>query len=184
MLGSDLAYHPGGKGANQAVAASRAGAAGTMIGAGGDDSFGERLVAFLASNGVDTSGVVRVAGAPTGVAVIAVDARGENTIVAIPGANEALAPDHAGACTPAPGDVLAAQCEAAPEAILAFLKAGRSAGALTVLNAAPAPGCSPDLLAGPWGTVMRKPALRELSIYRDWCGSARDPGPPPRAPGT
>ena len=147
VLGSDLAYHPGGKGANQAVAASRAGAAVTMIGAVGDDSFGERLVAFLASNGVDTSGVVRVAGAPTGVAVIAVDARGENTIVAIPGANEALAPDHAGACTPAPGDVLAAQCEAAPEAILAFLKAGRAAGALTVLNAAPAPGCSAELLA-------------------------------------
>jgi ribokinase len=146
VLGSELAYHPGGKGANQAVAASRAGAAVTMIGAVGDDSFGERLVAFLASNGVDTSGVVRVAGAPTGVAVIAVDARGENTIVAIPGANEALAPDHVGACTPAPGDVLAAQCEAGPEATLAFLKAGRAAGALTVLNAAPAPGCSVELL--------------------------------------
>lgn len=147
VLGSELAYHPGGKGANQAVAASRAGAAVTMIGAVGDDSFGERLVAFLASNGVDTSGVVRIAGAPTGVAVIAVDARGENTIVAIPGANEALGPDHVGACTPAPGDVLAAQCEAGPEATLAFLKAGRGAGALTVLNAAPAPGCSARLLA-------------------------------------
>ena len=65
VLGSELAYHPGGKGANQAVAASRAGAAVTMIGAVGDDSFGDRLVAFLASNGVNTSGVVRVAGAPT-----------------------------------------------------------------------------------------------------------------------
>ena len=147
VLGSELAYHPGGKGANQAVAASRAGAAVTMIGAVGEDRFGDQLVAFLASNGIDTSGVVRVAGAPTGVALIAVDARGENTIVAIPGANEALAAADVGVCTPAPGDVLATQCEAGSGPTLAFLAAGQATGALTVLNAAPAPGCSAELLA-------------------------------------
>lgn len=162
VLGSELAYHPGGKGANQAVAASRAGAAVTMIGAVGDDSFGDRLVAFLASNAVDVSGVVRVAGAPTGVAVITVDPRGENTIVAIPGANEALAPDHV-ACTPAPGDVLAAQCEAGPEATLAFLRAGRVAGALTVLNAAPAAGCSPELLAAADVVAVNETELSALT---------------------
>src|SRR5690606_18264844 len=86
VLGREFAMVPGGKGANQAVAAGRAGAACTFLGAIGSDSFGVTLRARLTASGVDTSLVRTVYGA-SGVAVIMVDAAGENMIVATPGAN-------------------------------------------------------------------------------------------------
>ncbi|WP_372351387.1 ribokinase [Streptomyces sp. KL116D] len=92
VLGSDLVVHPGGKGANQAVAAARLGARTALLARIGDDGHGALLRGSMESAGVDTSGVL-VGGAPTGVALITVDPSGDNSIVVSPGANGRLTPD-------------------------------------------------------------------------------------------
>jgi ribokinase len=92
VLGSDLALHPGGKGANQAVAAARLGARTALLARVGDDAHGRLLLDSQRAAGVDTSGVL-VGGAPTGVALITVDPSGDNSIVVSPGANGRLVPD-------------------------------------------------------------------------------------------
>ncbi|MEU6393121.1 ribokinase [Streptomyces sp. NPDC046939] len=92
VLGSDLVVHPGGKGANQAVAAAKLGARTALLARVGDDGHGTLLRESMESAGVDTSGVL-VGGAPTGVALITVDPSGDNSIVVSPGANGRLTPD-------------------------------------------------------------------------------------------
>ncbi|MEV8599934.1 ribokinase [Streptomyces griseoviridis] len=92
VLGGDLAVHPGGKGANQAVAAARLGAATALLARVGDDGHGRLLLDSLRTAGVDTAGVL-VGGAPTGVALITVDPSGDNSIVVSPGANGRLTPE-------------------------------------------------------------------------------------------
>jgi len=92
VLGSDLAVHPGGKGANQAVAAARLGARTALLARVGDDGHGRLLLDSLRSAGVDSVGVL-VGGAPTGVALITVDPSGDNSIVVSPGANGRLTPE-------------------------------------------------------------------------------------------
>ncbi|MFG3205420.1 ribokinase [Streptomyces sp. NPDC048192] len=91
VLGGDLAVHPGGKGANQAVAAARLGADTALLARVGDDAHGRLLLDSLRAAGVDTVGVL-VGEAPTGVALITVDPSGDNSIVVSPGANARLAP--------------------------------------------------------------------------------------------
>jgi ribokinase len=93
VSGGRFSTHGGGKGANQAVAAARLGAAVTFVGAVGDDPFGEEALALLAAEGIDVGAVARLASAPTGVALIAVDAAGENQIAVASGANAELDPD-------------------------------------------------------------------------------------------
>ncbi|QFQ97517.1 ribokinase [Streptomyces phaeolivaceus] len=92
VLGSDLAVHPGGKGANQAVAAARLGARTALLARVGDDGNGRLLLDSQRAAGVDTAGVL-VGGAPTGVALITVDPSGDNSIVVSPGANGKLTPE-------------------------------------------------------------------------------------------
>ncbi|MET8470631.1 ribokinase [Streptomyces sp. NPDC006422] len=92
VLGSDLATHPGGKGANQAVAAAKLGARTALLARVGDDGHGRLLRDSMEAAGVDTSGVL-VGGAPTGVALITVDPSGDNSIVVSPGANGRLTPE-------------------------------------------------------------------------------------------
>ncbi|MGO4418330.1 ribokinase [Streptomyces sp. MCAF7] len=92
VLGSDLAVHPGGKGANQAVAAARLGARTALLARVGDDGHGRLLLDSQRDAGVDTAGVL-VGGAPTGVALITVDPSGDNSIVVSPGANARLSPE-------------------------------------------------------------------------------------------
>jgi ribokinase len=92
VLGSDLVVHPGGKGANQAVAAAKLGARTALLARVGDDGHGALLRDSMESAGVDPSGVL-VGGAPTGVALITVDPSGDNSIVVSPGANGRLTPD-------------------------------------------------------------------------------------------
>src|ERR1700729_1227885 len=87
VLGSAAQFTPGGKGANQAVAAARLGAEVRMVGCVGDDDFGRRLLVALRDEAVDTSTVRVVTGVPTGLAMIAVDEAGENLIIVAPGAN-------------------------------------------------------------------------------------------------
>ncbi|WP_212832875.1 ribokinase [Catellatospora sp. TT07R-123] len=137
VLGTDFLSVPGGKGANQAVAAARAGARCHFIGAVGRDAFGDELRGSLAAAGVDLDGLRRVDG-PSGVALIAVDAAAENIIVVAPGANAQLtALDEADLALVAGGDAVVCQLEIPPEAVAQALRAGRGGGILTILNAAP-----------------------------------------------
>jgi ribokinase len=92
LLGQDFRTYPGGKGANQAVAAARAGGRVKMIARLGQDAFGDRLEAGLKDNGVDTTCVIRTPDVASGVALITLDADGQNTIVVAAGANSRLAP--------------------------------------------------------------------------------------------
>ncbi|GGS17585.1 ribokinase [Streptomyces griseoviridis] len=98
VLGTDLAVHPGGKGANQAVAAARLGARTALLAKVGDDDHGRLLLDSQRAAGVDTVGVL-VDDAPTGVALITVDPSGDNSIVVSPGANGRLAPADVRAAT-------------------------------------------------------------------------------------
>jgi ribokinase len=93
VIGSAFQTFPGGKGANQAVAAARLGAQVVMLGRVGEDDFGDSLIEAMKADGVDTSHILRSADAPTGVALITVDAAGQNTIVVASGANACLTID-------------------------------------------------------------------------------------------
>ncbi len=138
----------GGKGANQAVAAARAGGVTTaFIGAVGADGDGSVLRAALVADGIDTTGLETLS-APTGVALISVDDRGENSIVVVPGANHALeALSAAQRRIVAAADVVAAQLEIPVPVVLEAASARRT-GALFLLNAAPAePLTAPDVAA-------------------------------------
>jgi len=90
ITGGTFERHGGGKGANQAVAAARLGASVRLVGAVGEDDLGSESIDLLASEGIDVSGVVRLPGVATGVALIVVDAHGENQIAVASGANDAL----------------------------------------------------------------------------------------------
>src|ERR1700743_1534591 len=104
VAGKDVLYFPGGKGANQAVAAAKLGARTALIGRLGKDAFGAELRAFLTGEGVDMSLVRETAGAHTGTAIITL-ANADNTIVVIPGANGLVTPDDVATIPLAKGDI-------------------------------------------------------------------------------
>ena len=151
VTGAAFAQHHGGKGGNQAVAAARLGARTAFVGAVGDDPFGAQARAALAAEGIDTSGLLTLPASATGVALILVDATGENCIAVAGGANEALTPEQVDvaldALLPTPADVLLVGHEIPPATALAALRRGRTAGARTVLNPAPAAGVTSEALA-------------------------------------
>jgi len=150
VLGGRFSVHDGGKGANQAVAAARAGAAVTMIGAVGSDDHGTRALAALEAEGIDVSGVRRLEGGATGVAIIAVGPRGENQIVVAPGANAAFTLDDADLERIRAADVVLTSHEVANRVILPAVTTATDAGAIAILNPAPARALHADLLrAGP-----------------------------------
>ena len=141
----------GGKGANQAAAAARLGNQVAMIGRVGNDAFGEQALAALNDFGADTSGVLRDVANATGIAIIGVDARGENAISVIAGANMALdASDLArGGDVIAHCKVLLTQREIPEEVTLAACRQARRAGAIAIHDPAPAPKHGmPDALLG------------------------------------
>ncbi|GAB3932628.1 ribokinase [Micromonospora vulcania] len=146
VLGENFRTVPGGKGANQAVAAARAGAACDFVGAVGDDEFGTRLRASLVEAGVDVRGLRTIPG-PSGVALIAVDRDAENFIVVAPGANGALTQlDADDRATIAAADVLLLQLEVPLEVVIQAADWARAEGTTVVLNAAPAAVLPPVLL--------------------------------------
>jgi ribokinase len=145
VAGHEVLYFPGGKGANQAVAAAKLGAPATLIGRLGKDAFGDELKAFLAAQGIDLDFVQQTAGAHTGTAVITI-AKGDNTIVVIPGANACLSADDVAAPVLAKGDIAVSQFEIPLATISAFFKRAREAGAATILNPAPAIEFNRELL--------------------------------------
>jgi ribokinase len=146
VAGKQVLYFPGGKGANQAVAASRLGARTTLIGRLGKDSFGAELRTFLGDQGIDLGYVVETAEAHTGTAIITV-AEADNTIVVIPGANGLVGADDVEVVPLLAGDVAVSQFEIPLSAVAAFFRRGRAAGATTLLNPAPAQKMPDELLA-------------------------------------
>lgn len=133
-----LAHFPGGKGANQAVAAARMGAGTLMIGATGADEAGSMMRAFLQDNGVDT-GMVRInPRQPTGQAFINVSANGENAIVIVPGANAGLTPADIRPGKLAGCGIFLAQLECPVETIQSLFSSDAARRGTTILNAAPA----------------------------------------------
>ncbi|MDA9402888.1 ribokinase [Bradyrhizobium sp. CCBAU 45389] len=146
VAGRQVLYFPGGKGANQAVAASRLGARTTLIGRLGKDAFGAELRAFLGAQGIDLGYIKETAEAHTGTAIITV-ADADNTIVVIPGSNALVGADDVSVVPLLKGDVAVSQFEIPLPTIAAFFRRARDAGAVTVLNPAPAQKMSSELLA-------------------------------------
>src|SRR5450631_901316 len=145
VAGQAVLYFPGGKGANQAVAAAKLGAPVTLIGRLGKDAFGDQLTAFLSAQGIDLTFVRETAEAHTGTAIITT-ANADNTIVVIPGANALVDATDVAAPTLAKGDIAVSQFEIPLPATTAFFQRARAAGATTILNPAPAIAFGADLL--------------------------------------
>ncbi|KAB2372446.1 ribokinase [Actinomadura montaniterrae] len=148
VLGSDLATHPGGKGANQAVAAARLGGRVGIVGRIGDDGHGALLRGALAGAGVDLAHLAVTPG-PTGVALITVGPDGDNSIIVSPGANARLTPDDVAAARDmiAAAAVVTFQLEVPMPAIEAAARAAASAGARVVLNLSPTAPVPAEVLA-------------------------------------
>jgi ribokinase len=180
VLGGAAARHHGGKGANQAVAAARAGAAVHMIGAVGA-SDGRDSLDSLRAEGIDVTGVA-LAQAPTGIAVVLVDEEtGENQIAVAPGANEALTAAHAreslAALSLGPADVVVLSFELPHEPLRAAADLAAAAGARIVVNPAPVREGYADLLTG----AIATPNMAELADLATQSGLAASTAPPDAA---
>jgi ribokinase len=149
LTGASFATLPGGKGANQAVAAARLGARTMMIGCVGDDAFGAQLRAGLQADGVDCAGVRVATGVTSGVAAIVVDDAGRNGIVVIPGANGELVAADVDACAEAlaAARIVILQLEIPLATVEHAARRAKALGKLVILNPAPAQPLPASLLA-------------------------------------
>jgi ribokinase len=145
VAGKEVLYFPGGKGANQAVAAAKLGAPTTLIGRLGTDAFGQQLKEFLAAQEIDLDFVKETPDTHTGTAIITV-ANADNTIVVVPGANAKVDAEDIAAIELTEDDVAVSQFEIPAPAIIAFFERARAAGAITILNPAPAHECGAEML--------------------------------------
>ena len=150
VLGTDLSLIPGGKGANQAVALSRLGASSSLLGRVGADPWGKELAGKLSENGVDTENVAAVDSLPTGNATIIVDQEGENRIVLIAGANDALLPEDVDLALAgkAAWDAILLQLEIPLETVCHAISAGAARGIPVILDAGPPVKLSLEKLRG------------------------------------
>ncbi len=142
LAGQSFITVPGGKGANQAVAAARLGASVAMVGCVGDDAYGEQLRAALLAEGIDCQAVTRVAGESTGVALIVVDDSSQNAIVIVAGGNghvTASVVDSFDALL-SQAEVIICQLEVPLDTVGHVLKRGHELGKTVILNPAPATG--------------------------------------------
>ena len=148
LIGHDFHVIPGGKGANQAVAAARLGAQVTMIGRVGDDDFGRAQQRNLAQEGIDVTHVSVDPEEATGIALITLDAAGQNSIILAPGANMRLTVAHveAAAQTIADAEILICQLESPLEVVTRAIELARAQGVRVILNPAPARPLDTDLL--------------------------------------
>jgi ribokinase len=163
VLGSAYAQHMGGKGANQAVAASRLGADVFFIGAVGTDAAGALAVASLEAEGIDCTAVAHIADAATGVALIVVDDQGENQIGVAPGANLLLDPAGVAArIAAAEPSVVLAVLEVPVAAVTSAAQATGDRGARFVVNAAPAQALPDALLRCKPLIVVNADEMREV----------------------
>jgi ribokinase len=170
VLGSSAVIAPGGKGANQAVTAARLGGAVRMIGCVGDDDFGATARSALAAEGIDVSGVRVAAGSATGLALITVDAAGENVITVAPGANALVGEADAAAALAAGDDLLVLSAEIPVGVLAAVLAGARAAGPTCLLNLAPAPPEPAALLDGGVGWVVVNESEAAAVLRRDVTG--------------
>lgn len=148
IIGGELATIPGGKGANQAVAAALLGAQVSMVGRVGGDAFAHRLLESLERHGVSIQHVSQDPAAASGAALITVADSGENSIVVLPGANHTLLPEHVEAAREAisAADVLLTQLEIPMETVRRAVQLARGAGVKVLLNPAPAQPLPTDIL--------------------------------------
>jgi ribokinase len=142
----DVSELPGGKGANQAVAAARLGAEVTMIGRVGDDAFGQRLRSGLQENDVGVDWVWTTPNCASGLAIVAVEDNGENSIMVVPGANGRLTPADVLAASEVirQADIVLLQLEVPIETTIAAIKFARDCGTPVILDPAPAPTFGDD----------------------------------------
>ena len=147
ILGSAFSTAPGGKGANQAVAAAKLGGPVKMIGRLGADEFGHALRSTLSVVGVDTRLIIEDAEATTGVALISVENSGQNSIVVVPGANGRVVRGEVDNAREniRSARVVVAQLEIPLDAVAYAMRVAREVGALTILNPAPAQPLPPEL---------------------------------------
>ena len=143
-----LLVNHGGKGANQAVAARRLGAAVRLIACVGDDASGRAVRAALEAEGVGTAGIMTSATVATGTAMIVVDREGRNQIAVAPGANRALTVEHVRGRSEdfAWAEIVVASCEVPLETVRCALELARAGGVPTILNPAPVPDVGVDFL--------------------------------------
>lgn len=177
VLGRDHLAVDGGKGANQAVAAARLGADVVFIGRVGSDAVGDELRTGLSADGIDVSHLASDRDAPSGLALITVDARGENAIVVSPGANGRVgaADVEAAADVLATADVVLLQLEIPMEAVMAAAALARNG--IVVLNPAPAQHLPPQLLERVDVLVPNRHELTELTGSPDPASAADLPVP-------
>ncbi|MEE4195217.1 MAG: ribokinase [Anaerolineae bacterium] len=168
VLGDDYLTYPGGKGANQGVAAAKLGAQTTIIGAVGTDAFGAELVDNLTHHGVKTDAVIRKQNTASGIALIAVEEKTkENTIIVSGGANRRLTAQDISAAAAAiqNADILICQLEIPIEAVETALIIARQHAVITLLNAAPARQLSDSLLKLVDILVVNETEAMQLSEY-------------------
>jgi ribokinase len=182
LFGERFAQFAGGKGANQAVAAARAGARTAFYGAVGDDAYGRAGRASLEQAGVAGGGLLTLPEHPSGVALIVVDGRGENQIVVAPGANlqfdaERVAPPQAASA------VLLLQNEIAPATTFSCARRWHAAGARVVWNLAPAPAAVPpaDVLSAAEFVLVNELELAALREDRQPSAGPQEIAPAARA---
>jgi ribokinase len=175
VIGSDLLQVAGGKGANQAVAGARLGASVTFIGNVGADAFGAAVYAALAAEHLELGSLARLAGRATGVALIVVDAEGENAIAVAPGANYDLsaAQVEAGLRTLRREDVVLAQLEVPLECVARAARLAKDAGARMILNVAPAQPLASTVLDQVYGLILNAGEAAVLSGTDEPASAAR-----------
>lgn len=176
VLGEAFQTFPGGKGANQAVAAARLATTPVrMIGRVGADAFGEALVTGLAADGVATTWVQRDAAAPTGVALITLDQAGQNTIVVAPGANARLTPEDVEAAAAAFEGVavVVVQLEIPLATVARAITLAHARGARVLLNPAPAQPLPAAMLAAVDDLLPNQTELAQLTGEADYATAAR-----------
>jgi len=169
VTGRDLQYVPGGKGANQAVAAARLGATAVLCGRLGDDSFGDVLRSSLATTGVDTEHVLTTPGTSSGVAWIGVESSGANAITVIPGANGLVTLDDVNVWEPVvkSADVILLQLEMPLATAALAVRVARRHGVRVILDVAPVPAEPlPDEL---WNADIVSPNQTEAEALTDVC---------------
>jgi ribokinase len=163
VLGGDFETFPGGKGANQAVAAARMGGEVTMVGRVGNDDFGNTLIHGLVEDKIKTTHVTKDSNAPTGIAMIAVAADGENMIVVASGANMHVSVEDVNKARELmrETDLLLLQLETPIEVLTAAVELANAYGVPVVLNPAPAQRLAKPLLAS---IEVITPNINELAI--------------------